>query len=533
MLALSAITGVAVADTAVTTPVDGAAFACDLVAPSTFAVSGTASTESSVDLRGARSFGGSWSYSDVLSGGADVPVDGGAWSAPVVLVTFNASPCRLVALPAGVAVPVGAPDPAYSGPRVRFAVTEPLTIGNGENAAKRADVAADLGGTAALTFLSSAGGEGVDDTFLLGPEPSTGATVFTGSNAIPRFDPQSPALSGDTELLGLRVDGANALTGTSWSDAGGKMSPFVDYDDIPTVAASASVASDGSLVVDEHDTVRACPSGTTLLPLGDFSCSQNAEYVVDPGVGLDVTTTVSPSGSVVRRDWAIGSTDGATHAVDLVVAHGVAGAGRVWRLPGGSYQPRAAGEVVTSALPASGPFTVAARTSGAPDPTPPTASARSPSAPSPPTCASRATVCSTRPTTSPSPPPAPPTSPLRSRPTTARLRSTATPMLRRSRWLMGRAVGAGRAMACPGVAAARAVAGPEAVPAAARRADAGRAAPGRTAPGRTAPGRTAPDRAEAGQPDASPAVAAPDPASSRPARAPHHGQRRPRSASFT
>lgn len=373
LTALSLAAAPAFGDTAVTTPVDAAAFAGDTVATTTFSASGTATSESTVDLRCARRYNGAWHYDYPLTGGNGIPVTGGTWTASSLVVPFNANPCRLLALPGGAPLPSGATDPLpnYSGPRLRFAVTTHNAITGGSNTGNLYDFGADLGGTAATAFIDSIGSYGIDDTYLLGPEPTDDTQVFGGANYIRQFDPQSPATSGSGTVFGLQVDGINTWVAAAWKNAGGNSSPFYNWANTPVISADASIAADTSLVVAEHDTLRQCTAvDPTYYPLAGFTC-QNS--LVDPGVGIDVTTTVSPTGARIRRDWKLTSTDGNAHTVHLVLRHDIAGnnvIAREWRLPGGAYAAHVDGDIVTAALPATGPFSVAVRRPAAPDPDP-------------------------------------------------------------------------------------------------------------------------------------------------------------------
>jgi hypothetical protein len=167
--------------------------------------------------------------------------------------------------------------------------------------------------------------------------------------------------------MGLQVDGVNAWIGATWEQGNGGTLPFIDYSGIPTVDASSVELDGGDSRVVEHDTVRVCTANDpTHYPLEGFSCAA----IGDAGVTLNVTSTTSPNGDVLRREWSIRSTDGRAHTVRLVLHDGAYGAvaTRAWKLPGDSgYARRANGDAV--AIPPAGPFTLEMRSAAnnAPD----------------------------------------------------------------------------------------------------------------------------------------------------------------------
>src|SRR5215217_7839162 len=74
------------AASSVTSPADGSAYAYAETAPPEIAVSGTASGP--IDLRCAVKVGSTWDFGTLLTGGDDVPVTSGAFTAgPIVLPT--------------------------------------------------------------------------------------------------------------------------------------------------------------------------------------------------------------------------------------------------------------------------------------------------------------------------------------------------------------------------------------------------------------------------------------------------------------
>lgn len=362
----------AYASTTVDTPADGTPLTSTTAAPSTFAVSGTATVEPAVTLMCARKLDDGWHYT-ALSGGSSLAVSAGHWSAAAVEVPYGANPCRLLALPAGVATPASSVDPTttYAGPRLRSATVLPVTFANGSNAGKQRDYAWDVAGLGANAKVASIGSSGVSMTQVVGTEPSAGPRVFFGANAVAKFAPGSPtAGTGNGRVLGLRVDGVNTWLSNPWSDAGGDATPLSSYDQVPTVATTTSVGADQSVALAEHDALRQCsgPSADpSQYPLGGFTCP-NA--LIDPGVKIDVTTTISPEGTRVLRDWALNSTDGQPHTVDLVLVDYVSSSNganaRAFRAGSGGYSAHEEGDDLTSQLPASGPWSITARRLGGP-----------------------------------------------------------------------------------------------------------------------------------------------------------------------
>ncbi|HEY4276628.1 MAG TPA: hypothetical protein VGM91_00325 [Conexibacter sp.] len=244
----------------------------------------------------------------------------------------------------------------------------PHLYATGNSQGAQYDYAAVLTSSEAGGLVASIGGEGVAETHLNGATPADDATVFSRANELLAVDPASPSPSGQNTTMGLQVDGVNAWIGGLWanSSAGGLNVPYVNYD-VPTVSTTTTPLGDGGARIDEHDTVQTCQVGDpTYYPLAGFDCPGT----VGSGVSFDVTTTMSSAGDVLRREWAISSTDGSPHTVRLVLHDGAYGvvAPRVWRLPGDTgYATRTTGELVTA--PAAGPFTLEARssTNDAPD----------------------------------------------------------------------------------------------------------------------------------------------------------------------
>ena len=358
------------AATSVDTPIDGTPLTSTTTAPTTFAASGSATTESQVSLMCARKLSDGWHYT-ALSGGSGLPVSGGQWAAAAVEVPYNINPCRLLALPTGGSAPGPTidPQPAYQGPRLRYGTVFPLKLTSGTNAGGIRDFSWDAAGLEASAQIGSIAGSGIAATQLIGPEPSKGAGVFRVANAVARFAPGSPtAGTGNGRVLGLQVDGVNTWLAASWVDAGGDATPFGSYGNVPLVGAAPSVAATGALTLAEHDALRRC-TGTdpSQYPLGGLTCQDS---LVDPGVKLDVTTTVPPAGDVLRRDWSFVSTDGKPHDVDLVLSDFVSSSSgavaRAFRIGAGAYAEHAEGDVVTDQLPVAGPFSIAVGRAGGP-----------------------------------------------------------------------------------------------------------------------------------------------------------------------
>ncbi len=353
--------------TAITSPTDGTA-----VTGAEFAsvsVAGTATTEAMVNVVCAHRQGGLWYYT-FLAGGTSIAVAGGVWAAPAVQIGYGIDACRLLALPVGVPTPPQTTDPrtlGYDGPRLRPLVLHAQTLPGG--AQEQYEASGVLGGLTAASFLSSMGSGGLD-SFLLTSDPADDAQVFGGTNGIRPFDPQHPQVNGTGNVFGLQVDGKDAYTGPTWVNAGGNGIPYQNYAHRPSVSTTRTIAADGALVVTEHNTLAVCPSDDSYYPLGGFSCSMNTGVLTDPHVSIDVSTTASPTGDVIRRDWSLASTNGSAHTVRLVLDHVISGSGREWRLPGVAYTPHMNGDVVTGALPAAAPFSLAVRKAGNPDPDP-------------------------------------------------------------------------------------------------------------------------------------------------------------------
>jgi hypothetical protein len=265
----------------------------------------------------------------------------GGWRAGALATAATAAGVALAALPA--AAQAGASLTWYSFPANDGSVAY--------------DYSAVLDGPNAVAFVGSAGSAGGVET-LLGAAAND-VIVFSRANVLFDVDPASPTQRGPGTTMGLQVDGVNAFTGATWQLAGGDRVPFTAYAGVPAVDASTVELDGGVARAVEHDTVRVCSAhDPTYYPLAGFTCAE----IADVGVAIDVTSTESANGDVLRREWSIRSTDGRAHTVRLVLHDGAYGgaAARAWKLPGDNgYARRATGDVV--AVPPAGPFTLEMR----------------------------------------------------------------------------------------------------------------------------------------------------------------------------
>ncbi|HEV7774073.1 MAG TPA: hypothetical protein VGO48_12390 [Conexibacter sp.] len=342
------------AASAVTSPADGSAYAYGETAPPEITVSGTASGP--VDLRCAFKFGSSWSFGTLLTGGDDVPVTGGTFTAgPVVLPADDAGLCRLVAVPHGT-TPTDLTG--ISGPNLRLLIVHntggQTDSHGGANQGAPFNHFTTAGGTIADTGYTAAGNTGIDSMSLLSNDPGELGRVFNNADSIPELDPTGPRPSSSAgevgPLTGILVDGVNAFTGPTWESA---ITPslslvFRNYQPFPSVGVTINpVLGPGDQFVEvENDAIVACRGSDPMwyLPQG-ATCTG----LVDSGVRLTVSTFVSPAGNAVIRIWRLASTDGRAHDVKLWIAHAAATNGvlsRAWKLPGDAgYATRSGSDV--------------------------------------------------------------------------------------------------------------------------------------------------------------------------------------------
>ncbi|HKG38195.1 MAG TPA: hypothetical protein VKB25_04335 [Conexibacter sp.] len=344
------------AASAVTSPVDGSAYAYGETAPPEVTVSGTASGP--VDLRCAYKFGSSWSFGTLLTGGDNLPVTGGTFTAePAVLPTDDAALCRLVAVPHGT-TPTDLTG--ISGPNLRLLIVRNTGIQTdshgGANNGTPFNHFTTAGGTVADTGYTAAGNTGIDSMSLLSNDPGELGRVFNNADSIPALDPTGPSAPGSAgqngPLTGILVDGLNAFTGPTWESAiTSLLSPlFRNYQPFPSVGVTINpvVGSGDRFVAVESDVVVSCRGSNPMwyLPQG-ATCTG----LVDSGVRLTVSTFVSPAGNAVSRIWRLASTDGRAHDVTLWIAHAAAANGllsRAWKLPGDTgYATRSVGNAPT------------------------------------------------------------------------------------------------------------------------------------------------------------------------------------------
>jgi hypothetical protein len=346
---------VASAASAITSPADGSAYAYGETAPPEIAVSGTASAP--VDLRCAVKVGSTWSFGPLLTGGDDVPVAGGTFTAgPVVLPTEDAALCRLVAVPHGT-TPSGLTG--ISGPSLRLLIVRntgsQTDSHGGANQGSPFNHFTTAGGTIADTGYTAAGNTGIDSMSLLSNDPGELGRVFNNADSIPALDPTGPRAPGGTgqsgPLTGILVDGLNAFTGPTWESAIASSLSLVNYQPFPSVGVTINpVLGPGDrFVTVENDVVVACRGSDPMwyLPQGT-TCTG----LVDSGVRLTVSTFVSPAGNAVSRIWRLSSTDGTAHDVKLWIAHAAAANGilpRAWKLPGDTdYATHSVGDAPTA-----------------------------------------------------------------------------------------------------------------------------------------------------------------------------------------
>ena len=329
------------AASAVTSPADGSAYAYAETAPPEIAVSGTASGP--VDLRCAVKDGSTWDFGPLLTGGDDVPVTGGTFTAgPVVLPADFSTLCRLVAVPHGT-TPTDLTG--SSGPNLRLLIVRNTGTGNtdnhsGANQGAPFDHFTTAGGTVADTSYEAAGDGGLESMNLLSSDPGELGAIFSGTDSIPEQDPTSPNLGishGDGPLTGILVDGVNAFTGPTWENA---ITPslelvFRDYRPFPSVNVTINpvLTPSDRFVAVEDDVVVACRGSDPMWYLPE---SATCTHLVDSGVRVVVSTFLSPAGNVADRIWRLSSTDGRAHDVQLWIAHaaGTNALPRAWKLPG-------------------------------------------------------------------------------------------------------------------------------------------------------------------------------------------------------
>jgi hypothetical protein len=371
LLALGAPAAASAATSSIATPSDGTPLAYDTATPASIpVVSGTASGTAAVDLRCARYWNGTWSYSPVLTGGANVAVSGGSFSAANVAAPISQGVCRLAAVPAGT-MPTDATP--FTGPWLRLLRLDTTSTYNrdqngGADQGKEYDFGGDMTGLAADTFLTAASSAGVDGTLLIAPATGEQGEVFGTADAINELDPATGPDPTST-ATGVTVDGTNTYLGWSWNDQVTPSMKFVfnSYTPFPAVTGTPSIGADGSLVVTEHDVMVTCfGSDPNYYKPAGFTC----QGLTDAGVQLDLITTMSPSGTVITRRWQLSSTDGMAHQVHLVIAHRAYNNGhghpRTWRLPGQTtYAAHVNGD--QPAAPAQAPWTVRFHSEGAAD----------------------------------------------------------------------------------------------------------------------------------------------------------------------
>ncbi|HKG01898.1 MAG TPA: hypothetical protein VKB03_01845 [Conexibacter sp.] len=329
------------AASAVTSPADGSAYAYAETAPPEVTVSGTASGP--VDLRCAVKVGSTWSFGTLLTGGDNVPVTGGTFTAgPIVLPTDDAALCRLVAVPHGT-TPTDLTG--ISGPNLRLLIVRntggQTDSHGGANQGTPFNHFTTAGGTVADTGYTAAGNTGIDSMSLLSSDPGELGRVFNNADSIPALDPTGPGAPSsagqDGPLTGILVDGVNAFTGPTWESA---ITPslslvFRNYQPFPSVGVTINpvLGPSDQFVEVENDVVVSCRGSDPMwyLPQG-ATCTG----LVDSGVRLTVATFVSPAGNAVIRIWRVASTDGRAHDVKLWIAHAAATNGvlsRAWKLP--------------------------------------------------------------------------------------------------------------------------------------------------------------------------------------------------------
>ena len=328
------------AASAVTSPVDGSAYAYGETAPPEVTVSGTA--PGPVDLRCAAKVGSTWAFGALLTGGDNIPVSGGAFTAgPVVLPTEDATLCRLVAVPHGT-TPTDLTG--LSGPRLRLLVVRNTGASTdshgGANDGTPFNHYTTAGGAVADSGYTAAGNTGIDAMSLLSSDPGEWPDLQQRRQH-PRVDPTGPRAPSSAgqhgPLTGILVDGVNVFTGQTWESS---ITPalrlvFRDYQPFPSVGVTINPAlgPNDPFVQVEVDTVVACRGSDPMWyqPQG-ATCTG----LVDSGVRLVVSTFISPAGNVVDRIRRLNSTDGRAHDVKLWVAHaaGTNTLSRAFKLPG-------------------------------------------------------------------------------------------------------------------------------------------------------------------------------------------------------
>ena len=203
-----------------TSPADGSAYAYGETAPPEVTVSGTA--PGPVDLRCAAKFGSTWAFGALLTGGDNIPVSGGAFTAgPVVLPTEDATLCRLVAVPHGT-TPTDLTG--LSGPRLRLLVVRNTGASTdshgGANDGTPFNHYTTAGGAVADSGYTAAGNTGIDAMSLLSSDPGELGRIFNNADSIPELDPTGPRAPSSAgqhgPLTGILVDGVNVFTGQTW-----------------------------------------------------------------------------------------------------------------------------------------------------------------------------------------------------------------------------------------------------------------------------------------------------------------------------
>lgn len=355
------------ASTTITSPADGTLAIDDLATPTPVAVSGTATPETSVDLRCSWRASGTTHVSAVLSGGSAVPVSGGAFTASVTLPD-DTELCRLVALPSGQPVPSDLSG--YAGPRLSLLLADHLPADTKATPpGSQHDFGATAIGTDAEAWLDAAGSYGLDATHLLTPEPARAGRVFGLSDTILATD---PATGGDpqTTATGMVVDGINTYNGSTWESVLNSPSAWLysGFHPFPAVSDAVALKAGPSAELTEEDTIVRCTGGTNdnYYPPQGNTCGGLA----DAGVRLEVVSSTGPAGTVLTRRWRFASTDGQAHHVRFVVRETAYDNGnghpRTWRLPGDAgYVAHTSGQL--PAPPAAAPWALRFHAEGAAD----------------------------------------------------------------------------------------------------------------------------------------------------------------------
>jgi len=283
----------------ITSPANPSFFVADEDASSqTFAISGTTTggspSSDKVDIR--CYFAGT---SVKVQGNVPLNSNGSFSVAGADLNKLLELTCRLRAVPAGT-------NPAdltpFSGPVVGVGERDSSKISGGPNGGKAYDYALDAQQSTAAFDYASLGGCGLHNGFLYDTSYANTTVTFACNSGLGRAD--SPATPTRSEL---QVDSANAYAPTQAffiNSGGAGLPPLTDTYTVDKAT--------GNVVIHETDPIVKCSTAT--YPPTTGSCAS----FVSTGVTDDRTITQDHDGHISWVTDVFKSTDGKTHAIDLL-----------------------------------------------------------------------------------------------------------------------------------------------------------------------------------------------------------------------